>query len=130
MDPAVQREILDGEAALIQAQACADTAMVQRLLSADFREIGSSGHYFGKSAVLESLTRSVVLDFQLQPMEWVEVDADCVILIYRAEVTRRRGSHRRTLHALRSSTWRREDGHWRLLFHQGTPCAEPRATTG
>ena len=24
-------------------------------------------------------------------------------------------------HSLRSLIWRRTDGHWRLLFHQGTP---------
>lgn len=24
-------------------------------------------------------------------------------------------------HTLRSSLWRREDGAWRMIFHQGTP---------
>ncbi|MHC1479906.1 nuclear transport factor 2 family protein [Frateuria aurantia] len=124
MDPAVQREILSGEEALIQAQACADTATVQRLLSDDFHEIGSSGRYFGKPAVIDSLTRSVVLDFNLSPREWIEVDDHCVILVYLAEVTRRRGAHRRTLRSFRSSTWRREAGVWRMLFHQGTPTTE------
>ena len=121
MDPAVQGEILSGEHALIQAQAHADTATVERLLSDDFHEIGSSGRYFGKAAVIDSLTRSLVLDFQLQPMEWIEVDADCVILVYLAEVTRRRNNHTLTIKACRSSTWRREAEGWRMLFHQGTP---------
>jgi hypothetical protein len=28
------------------------------------------------------------------------------------------------LRSLRSSLWRREDGMWRMAFHQGTPCAD------
>lgn len=121
MDPAVQGEILSGEHALIQAQAHADTATVERLLSDDFHEIGSSGRYFGKSAVIDSLTRSLVLDFSLQTIEWIQAGPDCVILVYMAEVTRRRNNHSLTIKACRSSTWRREATGWRMLFHQGTP---------
>jgi hypothetical protein len=121
MNEATRQTILDGERALIAAQGRADAATVARLLAEDFREIGKSGRSFDKHAVLASLGHSTVTDYSIEAVEWLEVDEDCVILLYLGTVTRRSGGHALTHRARRSSTWRRERDGWRMLFHQGTP---------
>ncbi|MDE1992838.1 MAG: DUF4440 domain-containing protein [Rhizobiaceae bacterium] len=91
-----------------------------KLLSVDFREIGSSGRIFGFEEIVAALaepeTEAVrsLEDFTLQGL------ADNLALAtYRA--TRVQPGNT-TVRTFRSSLWRRDDdGLWRMVFHQGTP---------
>ena len=116
-----QQVILDGERALIEAQRSADRATAARLLAADFCEIGQSGRLLTREEVLDGMTAAPVIAFALEPRRWIEVADDCIILLYASDVSRHMDGVTRRRHALRSSTWRREDGEWRMLFHHGTP---------
>ncbi|PWK92885.1 DUF4440 domain-containing protein [Fulvimonas soli] len=121
MEEADRQAILDGEHALVAAQRDADRAAMERLLSPVFREIGQSGRLYARGDVLDALAATPVAGFALQPLAWIEASGDCVILLYESDVTRLQDGRPQRRRALRSSTWRREDGGWRLLFHQGTP---------
>ncbi len=91
----------------------ADPAQAAPLLSADFREFGASGRIWSRAAILEALATEpsssiIARDFTCQPLS-----PTLALLTY--------VSSNGTREALRSSLWRLEDGHWRILFHQGTP---------
>ncbi len=91
----------------------ANPASAGNLLSADFREFGSSGRIWSRDATLHSLATEppayiTARDFTCQPLS-----PTLALLTY--------VSHNGVRDALRSSLWRLEDGQWRILFHQGTP---------
>lgn len=95
------------------------------LMADDFREIGSSGACYNKAQALQAMGqrqqpqqahKTSLSDFQLRSLA-----PGVVLLTYRA--------HRQTInesvHSLRSSIWKRDNGQWRILFHQGTPTHYP-----
>jgi hypothetical protein len=92
---------------------------VESLLSAEFREIGSSGRLWTFEETIEALPsepaggRSSGSDFRMTLL-----GDGVALLTYGATYTGKDGAERKTL---RSSIWRREaDGCWRMVFHQGT----------
>ena len=88
------------------------------LMADDFSEIGSSGKCYNKAQALQAMQQqqpgyqTSLSDFQLRSLA-----PGVVLLTYRV--------HRQTInesvHSLRSSIWKRDNGQWRILFHQGTP---------
>jgi hypothetical protein len=98
----------------------ASRAMLEELLSEEFREIGSSGLLYRFHDIVDRLSEGepdgisrTLSDFELKML------ADTLGLVtYRAIRRHPDGSEVCTL---RSSIWRLEaDGRWRMLFHQGT----------
>ncbi|GAA0479680.1 DUF4440 domain-containing protein [Salinibacillus aidingensis] len=85
---------------------------LDRILSDDFFEIGSSGRIFGKKECLESgvaLTEMTIHNYEIYPLA-----AGAVLSIYYIrDNTRKRNT-------LRSSIWKQINGRWQLYFHQGT----------
>ena len=83
------------------------------LLDNEFSEIGQSGRLYGKAEMLEALRAFPGFNGprSIQDLEAKALSGDVVLLIYRVLETGTR----------RSSIWRRADGQWRLVFHQGTP---------
>ncbi|MET0549000.1 MAG: nuclear transport factor 2 family protein [Xanthomonas sp.] len=119
MDAALQRVLVALELELLEPAVRASAARVAELLDDAFVEFGASGRRFDKPAVLQSLPaeagafryRTFDIQAQLLAPELVQVR-------YRSE---RSGGGEPPRQALRSSLWQRRDGHWRMLFHQGTP---------
>lgn len=106
------------ERALLDPATRADLGRLDRLIAADFLEIGASGAVFGKADVLARLPDESDVAFDAGPMRVHAIGADVVRVLY--TVRRRVGADERR--SLRSSWWRREaDGCWRMVFHQGTP---------
>ncbi|UIK89131.1 ribonuclease HI family protein [Arthrobacter polaris] len=103
---ALERELLDPGVR-------ADPLRVGELLHPDFEEIGASGRRWTRQEVLEMLNEEESATVELQVLSISQVDTSTALLSYRSVSPA--GS------ALRSSLWQREDGQWRLRFHQGTP---------
>jgi hypothetical protein len=96
-------------------------ASLEILLAPDFQVIGSSGRLFTFAEIIAALlaepadgTSRELTDFEIVPL-----GPGLILAIYRSE---------RIVHdaapakSLRSSIWRHDaDGHWRMVFHQGTP---------
>lgn len=121
----VAGELIAAEQALLDAQRRGDIDAVAVRLAADFEEFGSSGQHYDRAGVLHALRGSQLesacaTDFHVRPL-----DATHALVTFRASL--RRADRER--HSLRSSLWRNEDGVWRIVFHQGTPCDASAAGT-
>lgn len=91
----------------------ADIGRIGVLLHPDFAEIGSSGRFWTRDAMMMALEE----DPPGEPTELELLSADrlsdnTILLNYR--------SFAHTGSALRSSVWMLDRGQWRLRFHQGT----------
>jgi hypothetical protein len=83
------------------------------LLADDFVEFASDGRAYDKPAILDLLAADPALPDRAVEGLSVRMLAPSVALVtYRATARGRR--------SLRSSLWREEGGHWRMVFHQGT----------
>ncbi|URK88274.1 DUF4440 domain-containing protein [Rhizobium sp. RCAM05350] len=90
--------------------------LTSELLDEDFIEFGSSGQTYGRAETIAALVAEAG---QARPPVRPEnyrlkrLSETVALLTYETA-----GEHR---HILRSSIWRRTNGHWRMVFHQGTP---------
>jgi hypothetical protein len=87
-------------------------------LAENFLEYGSSGNIFDKKAQLDAVRedktvtnsiRFTVTDFNIKLLA-----ADVVLATYRSL------RHNDNKLVLRSSIWKRNEGKWQMVFHQGT----------
>ncbi|QMV19177.1 DUF4440 domain-containing protein [Granulicella sp. 5B5] len=106
---------------LIELERCLHTASTRQnaanLLSDDFREFGASGRIWDKPTMLVSLAAEEHYPITSDHFVFQELAPGLALLTYTATTPTRR--------SLRSSLWRLEDGHWRVLFHQGTVIPNP-----
>ncbi len=91
---------------------------LSELLANDFIEFGSFGQRFSKEDILDALPaetsiRFTLSDFALRPLAPGVALATYQVQRFTAGEPLRR--------SLRSSIWFLRDGHWQMLFHQGTP---------
>jgi hypothetical protein len=87
-----------------------------------FREIGSSGRMFDADMVLGALggvaQRPSRAAISLEGFRTERVAPNVILATYLARVPAGPGGKPPTL---RSSLWRKRDGRWQIVFHQGTP---------
>lgn len=81
-------------------------------LSDDFREFGASGRIWDKPSMLAALTHEAPNPITSDHFVCQHLAPGLALLTYTASTPQRR--------TLRSTLWRLEDTHWRVLFHQGT----------
>ena len=98
------------------------------LLDDDFVEFGRSGAVHTKAETVAALIAGC------ERAGWVADLADLVARPLSVDIAlvtyvsfRRYEDGRTDRHSLRSSVWRRRDGRWLMVFHQGTPTDLPRA---
>ena len=107
----IEEQIRALEERLLEPEVRASQVELERLISKDFVEFGSSGRTYDASAIIATLTGDPELNGDPSLLDFrVLVLADDI-----AFATYRLGK------SLRSSLWRLEEGTWRILFHQGTP---------
>ena len=111
------------EERLLRPDARRSRQALDELLSDDFVEFASDGVAYDKGQVIDALEREApcrrsLTDFQMVPL------AESVILVtYRA--TPQNVTSNEIVESLRSSIWTQRNGHWQLVFHQGTTRAAP-----
>jgi hypothetical protein len=100
----------------------ADKAQLEKLLHADFFEIGRSGTSYYRSDIIRQLVgqkgHAVIWaqDFALSMPAY-----SVALLVYKSAHLGADGEL--TLHAQRSSMWQYDELGWQMRFHQGTPTA-------
>lgn len=104
-------EVVRLELLLLEPEVRSDPGRVLDLLHEDFFEHGSSGRVWDRSSITEA-TASATGTVHARDVTARRLGRDAVLVTYTSESAGQR--------ALRSSTWVREQGTWRLLFHQGT----------
>jgi hypothetical protein len=116
-------QVVELELALLHPDLRRDRQWVEELLDEDFREIGASGCVWTRRETVEMLAAEqtdgaiAVVD-----MEALQLADGVVLLTYVSDRAGRR--------ARRSAIWRRVDGRWRVLHHQGTLAPEGMARPG
>lgn len=96
---------------------------VSALLAPEFIEFGASGRVFDRAAIVAALaaegTRVArhLSRFAVRPLGPDAALATC-------RVKRADG-----VETLRASVWQRRDGHWQMVFHQGTQAASDDEST-
>lgn len=121
MDPLLA-ELMALEAELHHPGVPCTRERLERLLHADFHEVGRSGARY---------TRQVVIDFlaaRRQPPRVIadghrveSLASDIALLHFRSREVAADGASFNA--ALRMSVWRRTGYGWQLSYHQGTPAA-------
>jgi glyoxylase I family protein len=94
---------------------------VEPLLSDDFVEFGGSGRVFDKSTTADRLERDRPFARTMTAFRARFLTSHIALVTYRLSCSECSGPARESL---RSSIWKRTGGVWRILFHQGTPCAD------
>ncbi len=106
--------ILSLEDALLQAEVRQCAAKIESLLSGDFFEFGSSGSVYRYT---KGDAFAPVDGYQITGFSVAELSPECVLATY--SITLSQGE--RAKRSLRSTIWRKSEGQWKAVFHQGTP---------
>lgn len=98
-------------------------ARLERLLHADFHEVGRSGRAYDRATVLAWLSSQATLPDVVSDGFRVErLAADAALLHFRSAL---RDAGRPRQYTLRMSLWMLTVAGWQLRYHQGTPAAAP-----
>lgn len=115
----IKEKLLQYEKSLFDVAFCRRRETLAERISEECVEFGASGRVFGKREIVEALhglqeSRDIAIyRFQVAP-----IAAQAYLVRYIAWEAEKKQ------YSLRSSVWREETGHLRLLFHQGTPAGE------
>jgi hypothetical protein len=116
--PTVDAQLRHLEEQLLQPEVRSSTERLAALLAEDFVEFGSSGQVFNKKQIIAALAEETPTKRSLSEFEARMLSEDIALVTYRA--TRRSKPGTGAVHTLRSSIWRRNNGQWQMVFHQGT----------
>jgi hypothetical protein len=101
------------EQLLLQPEIRTSPEELSKLLADEFFEFGSSGRVWYKKDMVSTgigVIKATLHNFEVHPL------APDVVLATYCSVNETRKQH-----TLRSSIWKRIDGRWQMVFHQGTP---------
>ncbi|MFI2563905.1 RNase H family protein [Paenarthrobacter sp. NPDC018779] len=101
------------ERELLRPDVRADIGRIGVLLHPEFAEIGQSGRFWTRDAMMVALEEDPGEHVELELLNADRLSENTILLNYRSL------SHAGS--ALRSSVWLLDRGQWRLRFHQGTP---------
>lgn len=107
------------EESLLDAAVRRDGDRLRQLLADDFLEFGSSGRVWTRRSIIDLLaTESNFFAPAIEEFQCTFLSEHVALVTYRTVRTdSKSGEH---LVSLRSSVWTRNDGEWRMRFHQGT----------
>ena len=101
------------EMEVLSPGARSDASRMDVLLRDDFIEFGSSGRVYEKPMLIEMISSELPAEVLIRDFSLRELSSDTALVTYRS--VGQSGQEAR-----RSSVWIREDGTWRMAFHQGT----------
>jgi hypothetical protein len=85
------------------------------LLADEFIEFGSSGRIYTKSDLVAVLQAESPIAQTTSDFKVTSLAPDVALVTYKI-----RRHSQPAVHTLRSSVWRRANGKWQMVFHQGT----------
>jgi glyoxylase I family protein len=91
---------------------------LEKLISPEFIEYGSSGLIYNYSGTISYLVANAADTFNYSFVNFKarRLSDDTILALYILEIEK----NRRIAISNRSSVWRWEEGIWRVIFHQGT----------
>jgi hypothetical protein len=107
------------EESLLNPAVRRDGERLREMLTEDFLEFGSSGRVWTRKSIIELLaTEKNFFSPAIEDFHCTMLTDKVALVTYRT--LRNDGKSGETLESLRSSIWTRQDGEWRMRFHQGT----------
>jgi len=107
------------EVELLEQEVRHDEAHLRQLLADEFIEFGSSGRIYDKQSVIDTLLNSAATEtFRIDDFKLLVSGDDTAFVTYSCVARSDSGDIVRKSN--RSSLWRKNDGRWQMLFHQGT----------
>jgi len=116
--PTIDAQLRRLEEELLKPEVRRSYERLSVLLADDFVEFGSSGQVYNKKQVIAALATETPTQQALTDFESTMLSDDVALVKYRA--IRGSKSSASAAHTLRSSIWRRSNGRWQMVFHQGT----------
>lgn len=115
----LRKELVAKEELLLDNAIRNDAGKIAELLDASFVEFTSSGaqYRYSPGATFGDLDGVSYLDRDTVRM--LNLADDCKLLLY----VNSRVCKNARMKSNRSSVWKKIDGKWKLVFHQGTACA-------
>ncbi len=92
---------------------------MEKLLADDFVEFGSSGCVYNKQQTLEALGSEPEFQFTISDFRAISLAPDVALTTFR--ISHFTPHSEQTAISLRCSIWKKVEGRWQLIFHQGTP---------
>ena len=108
--------VKEQELLLLKPEIRKSAADLDRLLADDFLEFGSSGNIYNKKDTLEMLPGLGTI-YEASDLKAKILSEDIIQTTFRTTQTKTNGQ---TSMSLRSSIWKKIDGSWQMIFHQGT----------
>lgn len=112
----IEARIVAAERMLLDPAVRSNRDALEKWLDPEFTEIGQSGTYWTREAVIADLLaadQSVYEAVELSETRVNHLAEDVYLLTYVVQIGERRSR--------RSSIWRERDGQLRMVFNQGTP---------
>lgn len=121
-DGSIEEHLKKLEQRLLEPETRKSAVELDALLADDFREFVSSGRIYDKAQIIELLRKSPSADSSLADFKAVILAPDVALATF--SYSRGATSDRPAAKSIRSSVWKRSNGRWQLVFHQGTLCGE------
>jgi hypothetical protein len=106
------------EASLLTQEVRSSFEKLNKLMTDDFIEYGSSGLIYNKKDILERLPNKPSPSYSLSNFELIIISESVVQTRFKTRRINLDGSELSSLH---SSLWRKSNSDWQMFFHQGTP---------
>lgn len=107
------QELAANEMEMLDPAVRSDPVRVRELLHEDFIEFGSTGRVYNKKILVEMLRTERPSTVSIRDFTVRQLSSDTALVTYRTV-------GQASQEARRSSVWVRQDGAWRMVFHQGT----------
>jgi hypothetical protein len=115
MKPRLEGKLLQYEKNLLDPIFCSGAGNLEGCIAKEFMEYGQSGTVYGRDAVIRYLSAAKWRNIEIQDFSLCCLNRDAAEVHY---IAFEKGETIRE--SLRTSIWIREDGLWKLRFHQGT----------
>lgn len=114
----LKQHLQELESLLHQRQIRTSAQALDALLADEFFELGVSGTIWTKPSVIEALREESFSERSIDEFKLTMLADDVALVTYRGH--RHSTEQRAAANSLRSSIWKRIDGRWKMIFHQGT----------
>lgn len=107
------------ETDLLKTQVRASRSQLDKLIADNFIEFGSSGNIYDKKMILDDLPEErAEIRYKLTDFKIEKLGKEVVLATYRLK--KASADEKKMTPSLRSSIWKKTDGQWQMMFHQGT----------
>ena len=109
----IEEKIVENELKLLDKNIRNNKVELEKLLSKNFIEYGSSGSIYTFDETINSLPNETnEIKYRMIKIETKRLSENIVLVLYTIEID--------NIVSNRSSIWQKENKEWKIIFHQGT----------